>query len=534
MMSEDETFIREEMYCERLFASIVEPSDRGRILENILSLTSIIPTLKTFDGSVKYFAVGARILRRHVIPDHNDMAGTLLESMAWYEPVTPRIEVAEGMCLPLLRLTKGQAFKLLFLFAIRNFPHLSNERPLQDKRGETMSASSDSTYVYLLYTLAQQLGFFSPKITEGLKKQQPTELTRQYVVNSFQSKWKCGIPRLRAFLEIQAQAFLPQMGEYSNESFNAMFVFQDFINSFFGHDDFEIDLSASPLTLLHHALKLKWVALKRDFTPSKPTFKIIKWRGLSAREERGITSSEAITKTARQGRIKRPKIDLRHIGKPTMTESRLWRGDVGWHTNSPPVVVERELEREVTVGQRLHTYPTDQHIAYPQPATLTGSSVRPVDITSVTLEPEAVSVSAFAYPRSPVYPPVLSPAADGSFVQLSHAPSVMLEPEAVSRSSPEYLPRQAPLMELSPRSLVEPPDPVGSHTVLQAATFKSPMYPPLQPMPRRSPVRLPVQSPTGSTEVAPSFAEQLLDTLQPTEPEAVRRSPVYPPDTGAI
>ncbi|KAF1959366.1 hypothetical protein CC80DRAFT_545738 [Byssothecium circinans] len=65
----DALFIRKSMEDGELFHGFTDPASRRQILNNILSINIIIPSLKTFHENMKYFAIGAKILRQHILSE---------------------------------------------------------------------------------------------------------------------------------------------------------------------------------------------------------------------------------------------------------------------------------------------------------------------------------------------------------------------------------------------------------------------------------------------------------------------------------
>ncbi|KDN70497.1 hypothetical protein CSUB01_07942 [Colletotrichum sublineola] len=238
----DAAFIKKKMENRELFRGVTDAASRRQILENILSINIIIPSLKTFHENMKYFAIGAKIIRQHIMPDEHDPKSdlpTLPQRLPWSQPSQPTIEAANGRFLQLQALDSGLALKALFQVALTSFPYLSNDRPKQDARGEAMAAGVDAGFVYLLQRRARRLGFSSPKIESGLAGKQPVcRVLFDVPDRQVDSKWKCGKPGLRAFLLLQERAFLPDLISVNGaDGLVLLFVFRDFMDAFFGCGD---------------------------------------------------------------------------------------------------------------------------------------------------------------------------------------------------------------------------------------------------------------------------------------------------------
>ncbi|KAK1980494.1 hypothetical protein LZ30DRAFT_594656, partial [Colletotrichum cereale] len=234
----DAAFIEKKMESRELFRGVIDAASRRRILENILSIDIIIPSLKTFHENMKYFAIGAKIIRQHIMPEEHDPKSalqTLPQRLPWSQPSKPTIEAANGKLVQLQDLDSGLALKALFQVALTSFPYLSNDRPKQDVRGEAVAAGIDAGFVYSLKRRARRLGFSSPKIESGLAGKQPVcRVPFDVPDRQVDAKWKCGKPGLRAFLHLQEHAFLPDLISVNGaDGLVPMFVFRDFMDAFF-------------------------------------------------------------------------------------------------------------------------------------------------------------------------------------------------------------------------------------------------------------------------------------------------------------
>lgn len=242
----DALFIQKSMKDGKLFHGLQDQASRTQILNNILSLKVIIPSLKTFHENMKYFAIGAKILREHILSedDAEEQHRSFEQRLQWSEPPEARVDAGDGNFASVERLGLALATKALFLSAIKIFPYVSHDRPKIDVRGEkVMEPTVDDGFVYLLRKEARRLGFCSTKVEVALAGSQPV-CCRQYFVDDPQvgSKWKCGKPGLRAFLHLYKHASLPALGLVEGrKGLLPMFVAKDFLDAFFGPDAFADD-----------------------------------------------------------------------------------------------------------------------------------------------------------------------------------------------------------------------------------------------------------------------------------------------------
>ncbi|KAK8043718.1 hypothetical protein PG993_006148 [Apiospora rasikravindrae] len=166
----DRELITKAMADGQLFPLITKVQQRKRLLHNILSLTVVIPSIKTFHENMKYFSIGAKIVQEHVgenyVSSRKGPRLTLMRSVLrdWRQPAG-KVENGEGhYYLTEGPMTEQLAYTQLFLSALRHFPRLSNESPRQDRRGEVMNAKLGKEQLKRFCDGARQLGFGNPKL----------------------------------------------------------------------------------------------------------------------------------------------------------------------------------------------------------------------------------------------------------------------------------------------------------------------------------------------------------------------------------
>ncbi|KAK7954382.1 hypothetical protein PG988_015076 [Apiospora saccharicola] len=166
----DRELITKAMADGQLFPLITKVQQRKRLLHNILSLTVVIPSIKTFHENMKYFSIGAKIIQEHVgenyVSSRRGPRLTLMRSVLrdWHQPAG-KVENGEGhYYLTEGPMTEQLAYTQLFLSALRHFPRLSNESPRQDRCGEVMNAKLGKEQLKRFCDGARQLGFGNPKL----------------------------------------------------------------------------------------------------------------------------------------------------------------------------------------------------------------------------------------------------------------------------------------------------------------------------------------------------------------------------------
>ncbi|KAK8013341.1 hypothetical protein PG991_008934 [Apiospora marii] len=166
----DRELITKAMADGQLFPLITKVQQRKRLLHNILSLTVVIPSIKTFHENMKYFSIGAKIIQEHVgenyVASRRGPRITLMRLVLrdWRQPAG-KVENGEGhYYLTEGPMTEQLAYTQLFLSALRHFPRLSNESPRQDRRGEVMNAKLGKEQLKRFCDGARQLGFCNPKL----------------------------------------------------------------------------------------------------------------------------------------------------------------------------------------------------------------------------------------------------------------------------------------------------------------------------------------------------------------------------------
>ncbi|UNI24843.1 hypothetical protein JDV02_010561, partial [Purpureocillium takamizusanense] len=122
---------------------------------------------------MRYITIGAKILEKHIQSKAKRVSTTtgnrvsLFESLKadWTSNTQIQTDHADfrGLADPT---TAETAYMQLFIAALRYFPYLSQEAPLQDSGGASIVAEVKKDYLVLLCRIAKQVGFSNQKIEE--------------------------------------------------------------------------------------------------------------------------------------------------------------------------------------------------------------------------------------------------------------------------------------------------------------------------------------------------------------------------------
>jgi hypothetical protein len=241
--------IRDYMTSGQLFTLIKDGRSRQMLLNNIMGLSNLIPSIKSFHADMKYFAIGAKILTKFVEqvkytngrrPREKNRI-SLMDSICsdWKMPEKPCIEVQEDTFLPArITMTARIAFLMLFISTQRQFSYLSHNCPLQDTKDKRVVGCIDERYVQLLRERAQKLGFQNKKLEVS-----ETNATRREMVdfvgprlNYLPPVWRGGVPFTSTYIAIQKDLFLPglQLERKYDRTLDHMFTQTNFVRAFFG------------------------------------------------------------------------------------------------------------------------------------------------------------------------------------------------------------------------------------------------------------------------------------------------------------
>ncbi|RKK69826.1 hypothetical protein BFJ69_g12403 [Fusarium oxysporum] len=267
----DQEAIREKMKNGTLFCNISSEEDRSKLLRNILAFEGVIPSILTFHENMRYLTIGAKILERYIeVKRPTEKAKPALAPLKTPESLLSNLAQDWGQQLPVLNLvecTEGRyqsmhtplqplgAFVQLMLAALRSFPLLSSETPLQDIKGIGMTAFADAKSRSHLCKMASSVGFWNKKIEKGLAlpdQDVPREIPDMIMFQTEQV-WRGGLPTISVFSELRTKSFLPTLAlaakNVKGKEPSAALIQFDFVCAFFGQFDLNVDKSHAGLSI---------------------------------------------------------------------------------------------------------------------------------------------------------------------------------------------------------------------------------------------------------------------------------------------
>jgi hypothetical protein len=247
----DRNYITHEMDNGNLFPAVQDAMTREEIKRTLLEGREIIPSIKSFHENMKYFEIGANIIRTHIFKG-KIIKTTLYHSMSsiWKDPGIMNIEFHEGefqQCrLPNNCKRVDWAYIQVWLAAQREFDNLGPFTPLRGRKKLPLSGSTKEQYAALFLRRVKLLGFSNQHIDDGLARfaQVPNPPRRVSVAaersyydgESLKRRW--GKPHRAAHNVIKERLFLPQLCEIQIDrnalNPSVMFIQQDFFHTFFG------------------------------------------------------------------------------------------------------------------------------------------------------------------------------------------------------------------------------------------------------------------------------------------------------------
>jgi len=253
----DRHSIQQGMKDRTIFRGVTDIHLREAIEREILSTRGIIPTIRSFHENSKYFEIGARIIRTHLLPKSKK---TLYQSMSdiWKPPTKFMVEVQEGIFenakSPVNIKAFDLAYLMIFLSAFRQFSNLSDESPRQDGGSEECHKGVESNYVQLFLRRAHFLGFSNRKIIDGINNslvlELPAALTAAYTSVGETKPRRWNRPFASAYRQIQSELFLPTLNSTACADAaigpSVSFVQHDFLVSFFGISVPDLGIVTSP------------------------------------------------------------------------------------------------------------------------------------------------------------------------------------------------------------------------------------------------------------------------------------------------
>lgn len=251
---DDRDFISNSMSTGILFRKITQPEDRHRIQRSVLALNGVIPSLTTFHENMKFIAIGASVIKKHLDIVQPKSCGrrtsTLLSRLEqkWDPTRQPLLEVSEGK---FRLLATGPSFLLsytqLFISVLRQFPHLSDHTALRDRKSDPTFAQLDHTHLDRLLKRAEALGFKNDKTLARSLQSRATVTNSQNCARELATvnlpDWRGGRPFGSTLIILQQSCFLPSLvrSKVRMAIPTPEFIQNDLVEAFFGDLHFAID-----------------------------------------------------------------------------------------------------------------------------------------------------------------------------------------------------------------------------------------------------------------------------------------------------
>ena len=230
-VKEDRDHIIDHM--EGLFPDIKDKKLRHDILETILQLRAVIPTVDSFLEDAGDFQVAMKVLRVVILPRvpnirEGKQPPTMRDQMAkyWTQPSEPMIEISEGKFRRTNKIGVDLAYKQVLISILRQIDRFVPHDP---------TVAPDPTYKNLLLKRANILGFSTRKIMKGLAEQEgKIRLTADDMERGEPRKSKRRA--VGCTDELRRQLFLPLI--FNHHSLSKEEIIQrEFIDSFLGLDE---------------------------------------------------------------------------------------------------------------------------------------------------------------------------------------------------------------------------------------------------------------------------------------------------------
>ena len=163
MSRTDAHVVRASMECGTLFPAVTKDHDRHMILQNLLRIRVTIPSLHTFFEDLKFLEPGNKVLRSLVAPSGaNSLRDALFASYHQTSALTIEYGVCDRRTRPQgpFKQDRELAYQQLWLFALRNFHHLTEFAPRKEIGSTRQTALKPNPVVQQkLGELAWRLGF---------------------------------------------------------------------------------------------------------------------------------------------------------------------------------------------------------------------------------------------------------------------------------------------------------------------------------------------------------------------------------------
>ncbi|ESZ91825.1 hypothetical protein SBOR_7777 [Sclerotinia borealis F-4128] len=252
----DKNFVKAAMGSGLLFPRITSSKTRVRILQVLLEIDCLIPSIKTMHENLKYLEVGAKILNSLLITKHRRL--TLHETLrlSWTTKENSFVELKDKKLY--VRVATNEAgwelvYKQIWIWALRNFAELGGRAPRKEQGKPRYISKLDPTLYYEFAQFAAELGIITKKITNRIQCDPNHERVVRTITQIYPSQSKIDIENIandilnqlplsenipaetqEVHLE-RSQIFdLSRRWVTQDDMPSPEFLFQDFLSSFFG------------------------------------------------------------------------------------------------------------------------------------------------------------------------------------------------------------------------------------------------------------------------------------------------------------
>ncbi|PTB34937.1 hypothetical protein M441DRAFT_154567, partial [Trichoderma asperellum CBS 433.97] len=204
-----------------IFTKISSDKIRDDLMNNVLSIPDVIPSIATFHANMKYITIGAKILEKYIEvkpKNYRSQRHSITRSKSsLYDNLTMHwtsnrksIQISHEEFVPMGETQNASklCFLQLLMAALRYFPHLSSESPLLDKGGGWVGITPDDHFRALLCKTAWHLGYDNEKIRRGAEF---SLSPLSYKKVSRLEIWRGGKPPFQVFELLADASFLPQL-----------------------------------------------------------------------------------------------------------------------------------------------------------------------------------------------------------------------------------------------------------------------------------------------------------------------------------
>lgn len=207
----DAELVEEYLHSRKIFSAITDSTKRRILLRNILVTTSLIPSLSTFFEDLKHLEPCAKILRGLLPPKQRrsicEALSACLEAPEHVYVEYARDDMRTQPSVP-HDLHRSVGYQQLWLFAMRNFPSMTDVGPRKDPQKPKPETAVSSPLVWQEFgRLVLRLGFTTEAATKYAALDAEFELAKEILGRGgIYSAAKQDIDRVASVLRQAAKA----------------------------------------------------------------------------------------------------------------------------------------------------------------------------------------------------------------------------------------------------------------------------------------------------------------------------------------